>query len=396
MRCLTLAILVANLTATLEAADAPLAEKYLHAGQLAKGEQELEVALAATPEDEQLRFGLGILQFVRGVERFGQSLHEYGIKQAENDSTLFLRLPVPVNADPAPIHYTAFRRVLDDFIRDLSGAEATLAGVTDDDVKLPLRLAEIHLDLDSDGKPTDKFIDILKKMMRQEFGFLKANPDFLVCFDRGDVAWLRAYCHLLTGILDCYLAFDSEESFNLSADRLFAKPKIRLSEDAKRKLSEEEYVVEVKEPVRLGRARIHFIQVAVLNHETWKFIRAERDDDREWLPNPTQKGVLGLPVRNNMIDAWLAMMTELKLLLEGERTFPRVFSGFDRNGRGLNLKILFDDPPKRFVPNGEFPQNLPDKYFSEGRDLNFRVLFRVWEVLQDTTSFGYGYAAWFN
>jgi hypothetical protein len=48
------------------------------------------------------------------------------------------------------------------------------------------------------------------------------------------------------------------------------------------------------------------------------------------------------------------------------------------------------------VPNGEFPQNLPDKYFSEGRDLNFRVLFRVWEVLQDTTSFGYGYAAWFN
>src|SRR5207245_10000883 len=88
--------------------------------------------------------------------------------------------------------------------------------------------ASIRLDLAGDGKPTDKFIDILQKIMqRQQFDFLKSNPEFLVGFDRGDVAWLRAYCHLLMGMLDFYLAFDTKRLFDLSADELFEKPKKR-------------------------------------------------------------------------------------------------------------------------------------------------------------------------
>src|SRR4051812_9249334 len=96
----------------------PLAEKYLHAGELARGEQALEAALARAPRDDQLRFGLGALRFVRGVERLGQSLYEYGAK-SENTYAPFLRLPVPKNPAPSPIRYPAFRRMLDDFRRDL-------------------------------------------------------------------------------------------------------------------------------------------------------------------------------------------------------------------------------------------------------------------------------------
>jgi len=106
--------------------------------------------------------------------------------------------------------------------------------------------------------------------------------------------------------------------------------------------------------VRLSRFRKHLVQVAALNRETWEHIRAETDDDHDWLPNPKQTGVLGLPVRGRMIDAWLALMAQLEALLEGKRTIPRAF--LDRDGKGLNLKALLDDPPEKLVLDKDFPK----------------------------------------
>ena len=402
MRTIAAGFTILIVAASLQAADAPLVEHFLHRGDLANGEQALGKALDLAPDDDQLRFSLAMVQFVRGVERLGQALHEYGIKD-NVENVPFLRLPVPVNADPAPIHYLAFRRLLDDFVCDLEKVEATLASMTDEEVKLPLRLAEVRLDLDSDGRPTDRLLDVVKKLMGEEAGFLKDNPEFLVCFDRGDAAWLQAYCHLLMGMLDWYLAFDSESEFDLWAGDYFAKTRQRcpaaVSEEQKQEQTrriDELVIVVVKEPIRLGRSRKHFIRVAELNHDTWKYIRAEKDDDHEWLPSPAQKGVLGLPVRNEQIDAWLRMMSELKELFQGNRTLPRFLTGFEKSGKGINLKSLLVDPPLEFRINGELAKNLPDKYFSDEKDLNLGVLFSVWRVFQDTTSFGLGYAVWFN
>jgi HEAT repeat protein len=377
------------------ALEPPLVEAFLRQGQLAEGEAALVKRLKNSPKDDQARFGLGVLRFVRGVERLGQSLHKYGAK-SENTNIPFLRLPVPKNSDPAPINYAAFRSVLDDFHRDLSAAEEVLAGVTDDKVKLPLRLAETSLDLVGDGKSNDKFINILTKILqRQQFHFQESNPDFVVGFDRGDVAWLRAYCHLLMGMLDFYLAFDTEQFFNLSADQLFAKPEkpFRGEDNERRKNFEDAAkVIAVKEPQRLGRFRKHLIKVAELNRETWKYIRAETDDDHEWLPNPKQKGVFGLPVRDERIDSWLWLMAELEALLDGKRTFQKAF--LNKNEKGLNLKTLLDDPPDKFVLDDKFPQNLPDKYWSEENDVALAVLFRVIQVFNDPTEMVY--AVWFN
>jgi hypothetical protein len=389
MRRLSVCVVVLSLAGTADAADPPMVEQYLHSGELAKGEQALEAVLAANPRDDQVRFGLGVLRFVRGVERLGQSLHEYGVK-SESSNIPFLRLPVPHNPEPAPITYTSFRRILDDFVRDLTAAEATLAAITDDGVKLPLRLTNIRLDLDGDGNPTDLFIDVLKKIMRQQrIEFLQGNPDFLVSFDRGDVAWLRAYCHLLTGMLDVYLALDTGQMFHLSADDLFAKPKNPPPPKEQRNWAEVWKVITIKEPARLGRVRRHWLKVAELNRETWKYIRAETDDDHEWLPHPKQKGVLGLPVRDEMIDAWLAMMGELEALLDGKRTM-----GVRKDGKRLNWKVLLDDPPDKFDLAGGFPGNLADRYFSEAPEVNMNALSRVIAVFQNTTAVAY--AAWFN
>ena len=108
--------------------------------------------------------------------------------------------------------YEALGRVFDVFRADLDRAERTLAGVKDENVKLPIHLASVQLDLTGGGKPTDKFLDILIKLNGGRFEFLKGNPEFLVCFDRGDVAWLRAYCHLLSAMLEAYRAVDLKSS----------------------------------------------------------------------------------------------------------------------------------------------------------------------------------------
>jgi hypothetical protein len=395
MRAIVVGAVLLSLCEGGAAADPPLVEKYLHSGELARGEQALEARLAAAPKDDQARFGLGVLRFIHGMERLGQFLHEYGVKR-ENAHVPFLRLPVPKNPDPAPITYMALRRGLNDFHRDLSAAEETLAGVTDDNVRLPVRLAGVHLDLDGDGKATDKFLDMLKAVMqRQRFDFLAGNPGFLVSFDRGDVAWLRAYCHLLMGMLDLYLAADTERLFDLTAPDLFARPKKPAdgtAEERRNRLYQSPLTITFREPARLGRFRQHLVKVAELNRETWKFVRAETDDDHEWLPNPKQHAVIGLPVRDEMIDRWLAMMAELEALLKGERTFLKAFAS--KNGKGLDLKALFDDPPDKLVLDGEFPRNLPDKYFSDKDDVNLDVVFRVWSLFQDSTAVAY--AAWFN
>ena len=395
MRHLVAGIVVLTLATPAPAAEPPLVEKYLHSGELARGEQALEAALAASPKDDQLRFGLGVLRFVRGVERFGQFLHEYGATADKTDIP-FLRLPVPRNPTPAPVTYHAFRRAFDDLIRDLAAAETTLAGVTDEKVKLPLRLAAVRLDLTGEGKPTDKFVDVLRRVTRQDFDFLKANPEFLVCFDRGDAAWLRAYCHLLMAMADFYLAFDTEALFDLTADRLFAWPKKPFRgtpEERSAKLSEAWKVVAVKEPARLGRFRKHMLAVCALNRETWKFVLAETDDDHEWLPNPRQTGVLGLPVRAEMVEAWLGLVGELEAALEGKKLIP-VGLLWPNGGKGLNLRTLLDDPPERFDFDAIGKAGPAAKYLEQGQEVNLNVLFRLANVFGDSLSVAY--AAWFN
>lgn len=373
----------------------PLAEKYLHAGRLVKGQQELERALAASPQDDQLRFGLGVVQFVRGVERLAQSFHDYGLK-SEHQSAPFLRLPVPQNPEPAVIRYEVFRRILDDFRRDLMDAEKVLANITDDRVALPLHLADIHLDLDGDGKATDRFMDVLAKIMRgQRFEFLEENPAFLVRFDRGDVAWLRAYCHLLSGMLDFYLAFDTQEDFGLWGDTAFAKPKAAFkgSEfERLQKSGEAHRVLRIIEPARLSRSRGHLIKVAQLNRETWRFIRAETDNDHEWLPHPRQQSVFKMAVREEMIDAWLAAVGELEGMLEGKKLMFNL--GGPNQDRGINVKRLLEDPPTELDWEKVWREGPTEKYLEKGEFINIGTLFRVLSVFNDPMAVGY--AAWFN
>ncbi len=135
-----------------DSAAVPLVEPYLTGGGLAKGDAALAARIKAAPNDQQARFGLGVLQFVRAVEHLGQSLYNYGLQDSGASFGIpFLRLPVAANPKPAKITYQLSRQVLQDLLDDLAKAEATLVDVKGD-VKLPLHFALIRLDLDGDGQ----------------------------------------------------------------------------------------------------------------------------------------------------------------------------------------------------------------------------------------------------
>ena len=78
----------------------------------------------------EARFGLGMIQFVRAVEKLCQAQYRYGIQQPDPHLLLpLLRFPIPPNPNPEAIDYDAFRAMLQDFIVDLATSEATLAGI---------------------------------------------------------------------------------------------------------------------------------------------------------------------------------------------------------------------------------------------------------------------------
>ena len=122
-----------------------------------------------------------------------------------------------------PICAPSFERWTD----DLATAEATLAKVESADVKLPLHFGLIRLDLNGDGKaePDERLFNLyaqLNAAARNQVN-AEAAKDFVIAFDRADVAWLRGYCHLLMAMSEVYLAHDAHELFDHTAPFFYPK-----------------------------------------------------------------------------------------------------------------------------------------------------------------------------
>jgi hypothetical protein len=338
----------------------PWAEQYFHAGRLADGERALAAQLDRDPKDDQARFGLGALQFLRAVEHLAQSLYRYGVRsdRGRQMNIPLLRLPVPINPRPEKLTYPAVCQILQDWVADLQKAEATLAGIKDDGVRFPLRVGRVRLDLLGDGKPHDPLIGLVTQYMGGGRNLLP-DPDLPVVFDRGDVAWLRAYCHLLMALGETALAHDGQELFDCTAHLFFTNV-----ETPYQFLTEPEQAIgwwgipdgvnvldlialvhlirlPVKEPDRLKAALGHLEKMLALSKESWKYILAETDDDHEWIPNPRQTGALGVRVSKEMVDSWLAFLDEAEELLAGKRLVP-FWRG--REERGVNLRRVFTEP----------------------------------------------------
>jgi hypothetical protein len=387
-----------------------LAEKYLMSGQLAEGEVALQALLKEHPTDDHARFGLGTIQFLRGVERLAQALHRHGLRSESRflGNLPIVRLPVPPNPMPQPVSYDGWRRILQTLIDDLRKAEATLAPLKDVGVKLPLRFGLIRLDLNGDGRAGED--EILWKLYARlnQGAALSADTAkaFIISFDRGDVAWLRGYCHLLMALGEFVLAHDGKELFECTAHLFFEKVDsphpflVKVRErgfhfggdyDIRDLIAFLHLIrLPVQEPRRLTAALEHVQAMLARSRESWKLILAETDDDYEWIPNPRQKGVIpNVRVNQEMVDSWLEFLTEAEALLAGQRLAP-FWRGDD--GRGINLRRVFTEP-RTFDLVLWVQGTAATPYLEEG------TLTRpgVWQRLQRVFGGEFiGFALWFN
>src|SRR5262249_8993158 len=106
---------------------------------------------------------------------------------------------------------------------DLARAEATLAQVRDPAVKLPLHVGQIKIDPFGRGKPVSAAF-LFERADGVPEETRKMADTLVIGFDRGDVCWLRGYCHLLMATGELLVAVDGEEAFNSGAHLFFEKP----------------------------------------------------------------------------------------------------------------------------------------------------------------------------
>lgn len=340
-------------------AAAPSADEFLAAGKLAEGEKVLTAHLEQDPDDHQARFGLGVVQFLQGVEQLGQFLYRHGVSERARQVP-FLRVPVPRNPSPETISYADYRTMLETLLADLTEAEATLAAVNGE-VKLPIHFGQVRLDLDGDGNATDqealwRVYAVMNRRASRQAGFEGQAQQFVIAFDTGDVHWLRGYCHLLSALVEMQLAYDGQQWFDHCGHLIFAKtdsPYGFLARDSSSgprsfdaaTISDVVAAVhlvdfDLKEPERMAAARDHLLSMTALSRQSWKAILAETDNEAEWLPNPIQQSVVGVAVTSEVIEAWQRVLAELDGLLTGEKLVP-----FWRDeSKGINLKRVFVEP----------------------------------------------------
>ncbi len=390
-----------------QAAPTPALDSYLINGQFAAGEAAMLAQLQNNPGDDQARFSLGVTQLLGGVEHLAQSLHRYGLRQTSVTRFLpFLRLPIPPNASPETLRYEDTRSVLQTLLNDLAKVEATLAPIQDANVKLPLRFGLIKIDLNADGKleAEESFWRVFEAVNRTGITERQAQA-FSIAFDAGDVLWLRGYTHLLSGVLEFALAHDGQQFFNTLAHTMFEKPetpyKFLVDGRSSNSYGDPTDFLDivaffhllnfpVQEPDRMAKALQHWQSVTALSRQSWQLIRTEKDNDREWLPNPSQTAVIpNARVTDAMIDGWMAFLDEADALLAGKTLIPFWRSS---EARGVNLNKVFTQPRRTDVILW-LQGTAAAPYLEFGKVTQPQFWQRLLETFDGQF---FGFAAWFN
>ena len=338
-------------------------EPYLIQGKLSDGESKLGLLIEKNPKSDQLHMELGFLQFFQSIERMGQTLHRYGPADSFAMGQIpFLRLPVPNNPDPKPVDVQDIRDMIQNLINDLNRVDATLAKVDSDEVSLPLQILKIRLDLDADGVASER--ETLAPVLTRYLGGpgrtneqMKALLDNSIRFDRADVDWLRGYCCLLRSMGEIVLAYDETPFWEVVAHRLFAKGQTRfkfLTEEPPRRNDFYPELIDViaaihnirfelKEPERLKVAHQHLLDTIQHSRKMWERINAETDDDREWIPSPSQSNPFTeVRVSRRMTESWGKFLDESEKILNGELLVP--FWRGKNPKRGIDLHQVFHEP----------------------------------------------------
>ncbi|MFG0306616.1 MAG: hypothetical protein ACF8Q5_10445 [Phycisphaerales bacterium JB040] len=332
---------------------------------LEQTELTLTAFLDESPDNDDARLALAVTRFLRAGETAIQTIHTHGGFNLPLQASMVTGmgdqgLSPLLNFDPQPIDYPLFRAHIQTFLDTIAEAEATLAQIDDPHVKLRLPIGLVHFDMNNSGTraPDEQLWRVFTNIQRR-FDPSQADADaYAIALDRGDVAWLRGYCHLLMAAGDFFLAHDSRELFERAGHLFFAKnesPHTQLKglrkvypapggPDAVDLVALVHLLsLDVTDPERTESARRHLLKTIELGHEMWSHYDAETDDDMEWIPNPTQTSTAlpNVSFNEEQRAVWLRALTEATDLLEGRRV-ARFWRG--NNERGINVKRVFTDP----------------------------------------------------
>lgn len=320
---------------------------YLENAKISQGVKDLSIALQANPNNDKLRFQLGMLQFFQAVENLEQAWYNYGLSSDLKNNFFpipFLRLPVPNNPNPQKISYQEFIIIFENIYKDLMLAEQTLAAIKDNNVSLAIYFGKVYFDIDQDNTRSNQeslsyiYQDITRANFTQE-----QAKSFQIHLDIGDIYWLRAYMHLLSGLVEFFLIYDHEKLFDHTA-HLFFTDAVNINDF---------YYIEIIAFIHLLNLPVtqaekgvialeHFKTTVQLSKTAWDFYLQETDDNYEWIPNPNQTGVIpGITITQAMVESWLAVLEETALLLHGEKLAP-FWRGY--KGLGINLSKIFTNP----------------------------------------------------
>ncbi|ESW66676.1 hypothetical protein X760_00590 [Mesorhizobium sp. LSHC422A00] len=323
---------------------------------------------SAAKGDPASAYAAGAGEFFTALEILAGGLHRHGFESPQSFMLPLMRLPIPDNPAPEPLTYEQFRAILVAFRDRLETSAATLGSVpADADIGMVVDLTHAGIDLNEDGAiaPDESMAAIMASLSRGGISSDGAASSLTFRFDRADGFWLQGYAEFLMAQADFWLAHDFRTMFDGSFHMLFPRAKLPLQDilvppagDMGSSIFSSEWRIAdfismvhlvnwpVVEPERRQAARRHLLEIIRLSREDWKAIRAETDNDREWLPGPQQKGenpLTGLEVGEEQVEAWLATLTMAEDLLEGRKLLPH-FRITASTGQGINMKRFFEEP----------------------------------------------------
>lgn len=301
----------------------------------------------------EARLGLAVAKLLQTIERLVQTLARFGAdSEIRLPAVVDVRIPIPLNRQPERASYRQIRSILERMLDDLDDVEKTLSSIDDSEVKLPLRLGSIRLDLNGDGKveEAEGLSKLYEWNAREKIEQTNAEQ-FVVSLDRADVMWLRGYCHSAMAVCEIALAYDGQDLFERAGHIVFPRPEsphefVATSFGGSADILDWIALIhgmrfELREPQRMMRALQHLQAAVACSRAMWKAALAETDDDHEWVPSPSQTNVDShFKVSLEMVTAWQAALDELDQLLAGKKLIP-----FWRGGkRGVNLRRVFAEP----------------------------------------------------
>jgi hypothetical protein len=319
-------------------------------------------------------FASGMIHLISAYERAAQALYRHGATAPES-AALGMLLGVgldmpgePANPDPEPLTYDDLVFILEDFsglLQLASGSFQNAAGAGP--FVIPIDPLRVRLDLDGDGtaeadetlatllNAAGDFAEIPTPDAPPAVGKTKTKqPDGTIGFDNADAIWLAGYTLAATVPFELLLSHDFTDFFESYLHRIFPKAGLPMQDHSRGGTlmmdpDSDAFIADlvaaihtsnfpVTDNFRLSETRKILLAVTDLSRQNWEMILAETDDYRELLPSPSQTSLVpDQQITREIIDAWMATLDQIDLILEGELLLPHW-----RFDQGFNLKTYFE------------------------------------------------------